>query len=103
MQEEDLFLLIFTDITIAMDRQDRLYLTDRLGISGQMASGIAHELNNPLASIVGVVGIVNGRGSAGQCQRRCQIINSEGLRAAGVVKNMLSFASIHTPTNSRCK
>jgi signal transduction histidine kinase len=98
MQEEDLFLLIFTDITIAMDRQDRLYLTDRLASVGQMASGIAHELNNPLASIVGLSELLTEEDLPDSVREDVKIINSEGLRAAGVVKNMLSFASIHTPT-----
>lgn len=98
MQEEELFLLIFTDITIAMDRQDRLYLTDRLASVGQMASGIAHELNNPLASIVGLSELLTEEELPDSVREDVKIINSEGLRAAGVVKNMLSFARTHTPT-----
>jgi PAS domain S-box-containing protein len=98
MQEEDLFLLIFTDITITMDRQDRLYLTDRLASVGQMASGIAHELNNPLASIVGLSELLTEEELPESVREDVKIINSEGLRAAGVVKNMLSFARTHTPT-----
>jgi PAS domain S-box-containing protein len=97
MQEEALFLLIFTDITIAMDRQDRLYLTDRLASVGQMASGIAHELNNPLASIVGLSELLTEEELPDSVREDVKIINSEGLRAASVVKNMLSFARTHTP------
>ena len=96
MQEEELFLMIFTDITIAMDRQDRLYLTDRLASVGQMASGIAHELNNPLASIVGLSELLTEEELPDSVREDVKIINSEGLRAAGVVKNMLSFARTHT-------
>jgi C4-dicarboxylate-specific signal transduction histidine kinase len=32
--------------------QEGLYLTDRLASSGEMAAGIAHELNNPLTGVV---------------------------------------------------
>jgi PAS domain S-box-containing protein len=96
MKEEELFLIIFTDITIAMDRQDRLYLTDRLASVGEMASGIAHELNNPLSSIVGLSELLIEETLPDSIREDVVTINSEALRAAGVVKNMLSFARKHT-------
>lgn len=98
MQEEELFLIIITDITLTMDRQDRLYLTDRLASVGQMASGIAHELNNPLTSIVGLSELLTEENLPNDIRQDVRIINSEGLRAAAVVKNMLSFARKHTFT-----
>jgi hypothetical protein len=98
MQEEELFLIIITDITLTMDRQDRLYLTDRLASVGQMASGIAHELNNPLTSIVGLSQLLTEEELPENIKEDVKIINSEGLRAAGVVKNMLSFARKHSST-----
>lgn len=95
MQEEELFLIIITDITLTMDRQDRLYLTDRLASVGQMASGIAHELNNPLTSIVGLSELLTEEDLPEDIKQDVKIINCEGLRAAAVVKNMLSFARKH--------
>ena len=95
MQEEALFVIIITDITLTMDRQDRLYLTDRLASVGQMASGIAHELNNPLTSIVGLSELLTDEDLPDDIRQDVKIINSEGLRAAAVVKNMLSFARKH--------
>jgi PAS domain S-box-containing protein len=96
MKEEALFLIIFTDITTEMDRQDRLYLTDRLASVGEMASGIAHELNNPLSSIVGLSELLSEEELPDGIKEDVETINSEALRAAGVVKNMLSFARKHT-------
>ena len=98
MKEETLFLIIFTDITIQMDRQDRLYLTDRLASVGEMASGIAHELNNPLSSIVGLSGLLTEEDLSDSIREDVNTINNEARRAASVVKNMLSFARKHTPT-----
>ena len=53
MQKE--VLVLIRDITEQSERQERLYLTDRLASVGEMASGIAHELNNPLTACSGVV------------------------------------------------
>jgi len=93
-----LFLIIFTDITLQMDRQDRLYLTDRLASVGEMASGIAHELNNPLSSIVGLSELLTEEELSANIREDVTTINNEARRAASVVKNMLSFARKHTPT-----
>ena len=46
------FLLIGRDITKEREEQEKLYLNDRLASIGEMAAGIAHELNNPLTGIV---------------------------------------------------
>jgi PAS domain S-box-containing protein len=96
MKEEALFLIIFTDITTEIDRQDRLYLTDRLASVGEMASGIAHELNNPLSSIVGLSELISEENLPESIREDVVTINNEALRAAGVVKNMLSFARKHS-------
>jgi PAS domain S-box-containing protein len=96
MNEDALFLIIFTDITTEMDRQDRLYLTDRLASVGEMASGIAHELNNPLFSIVGLSELLTEEADVPDSIRDDVVtINAEARRAAAVVKNMLSFARKH--------
>ena len=95
MQGEELFLIIFTDITLELDRQDKLYLTDRLASVGEMASGIAHELNNPLSSILGLSELLADEGLPDSIKEDVTTINGEAKRAAVVVKNMLSFARKH--------
>lgn len=98
MREEALFLIIVTDITSEKIRQDQIYLTDRLASVGEMASGIAHELNNPLTSIVGLSELLSEEELPGNIIEDVTIINSEAKRAACIVKNMLSFARKHSPT-----
>ena len=44
---------ISRDITDDKEKETRLIMSERLAALGQMASGIAHEINNPLASIAG--------------------------------------------------
>src|SRR4030042_5919178 len=48
-----LVLGIARDITERKKMQDSLIITDRLAALGNMAGGFAHELNNPLTSVIG--------------------------------------------------
>ncbi len=89
--------LIFThDITEEREKQERLYLTDRLASVGEMASGVAHELNNPLTSIIGLSSLLTQQGASGEMQEDLVAINSEAQRCAAIVKNLLTFARKHT-------
>jgi len=76
--------------------QERLYLTDRLASLGEMAAGIAHELNNPLTGVVALSQLLLEAGVPPEIKDDLDSIRSEGQRAASVVKNLLSFARSHT-------
>ena len=47
------FLLLIDDITEGADREDRMIANSRLVSVGEMAAGVAHELNNPLTAVLG--------------------------------------------------
>jgi PAS domain S-box-containing protein len=90
-------LVIFTDITADRVKQDRLYLTDRLASVGEMASGIAHEINNPLTSIIGLSQLLKEEEFPGDAGEDIASIYKESQRAAKIVKNLLAFARRHEP------
>jgi signal transduction histidine kinase len=92
LKEEELYILYLTDITDERNSQESLYLTDRLASIGEMASGIAHELNNPLTSIIGLSEIVMRDEVPESVKEDMGLIKSESHRAAGIVRNLLSFA-----------
>jgi PAS domain S-box-containing protein len=96
LNEEKLFFIILTDITEEQARQERLHLTHRLASVGEMASGIAHELNNPLTGIIGLSELLVNEDVPDEIKEDLTAINSEAKRAAVVVKNMLSFARKHS-------
>jgi PAS domain S-box-containing protein len=95
--QQDEIMIIMNDVTEIRNRQENLYLTDRLASIGEMASGIAHEINNPLTGIIGLSSLLNEREIPADVAEDLAAINSEAQRCAAIVKNLLSFARKHTP------
>jgi signal transduction histidine kinase len=96
MEEEEI-LVILTDVTETRERQGKLYLTDRLASVGEMAAGIAHELNNPLTSITMLSQMLVKENMPTEDKEDLKTIQAEAKRAAAIVKNLLTFARKHTP------
>jgi signal transduction histidine kinase len=77
--------------------EEQLIITDRLASIGELASGIAHELNNPLTSVIGFSQLLLGRDIPDDIREDVKVIYSEAQRAAEVMKNLLIFARRHAP------
>jgi PAS domain S-box-containing protein len=85
------------DITERKRMQQQLMIADRLASVGELASGIAHELNNPLTSVIGFSQLLLRSDVADNIKRDVELVYSEAQRAAEVVRNLLAFARKHTP------
>ncbi len=83
---------IARDITERRMMQQQLILADRLASVGQLASGIAHELNNPLTSVIGFSELLLRKGLPEDVTEYLVMINKEATRTAGVVNGLLTFA-----------
>ena len=59
---------------------------------GQTVSGVAHELNNPLATILTWSERLSSRSLDDVAKRGIQTILSESERAAKIVRNLLTFS-----------
>jgi PAS domain S-box-containing protein len=88
---------ITKDITERKQMEQQLIITGRLASIGELASGIAHELNNPLTSVIGFSQLLLDKDIADDVKRDVEIICSEAQRSAEVVKNLLAFARKHAP------
>ncbi|HEX6810400.1 MAG TPA: PAS domain S-box protein [Planctomycetota bacterium] len=78
-------LAIGLDVT----RRRQLEESQRLEAVGELAAGVAHEINNPLNTIVNCAQLVLDGDPA---RDNCQIIMEEGVRISGIVKDLLQFA-----------
>ncbi|HYL99583.1 MAG TPA: ATP-binding protein, partial [Blastocatellia bacterium] len=91
-------VLAFRDISDKKLLQQELIHSEKLAALGQLISGVAHELNNPLTSVIGFTDLLLGSTECGEgLKERLQIIRSEGDRARKIVRNLLSFARSHHP------
>ncbi len=85
-------LITFADISGEREEEEKLYLTDRLASIGEMAAGLAHELNNPLTGILTLSQLLVSSDIPKAQKEDIECIYSEAKRAAGIVKNVLLFA-----------
>jgi PAS domain S-box-containing protein len=88
---------IARDITEQKRSEERLRETSRLVAVGELAAGVAHEINNPLASVSGFAELMMMRDLPPDIARDVSRIHSEAKRAATIVHNLLSFARHHEP------
>ena len=77
--------------------EEQLLIADRLASIGELASGLAHELNNPLTSVIGFSQLLMAKDLPEEISEDIKIIYSEAKRAADVMKNLLIFARKHAP------
>ena len=90
-------LISFTDITEQKRQRERLMVTDRLASLGELAAGTAHELNNPLTSIIGFSQLLMEKESPDDIREDLKLINNEAQRAVKVTRDLLTFARKHAP------
>ncbi|MFH1381712.1 MAG: PAS domain S-box protein [Chloroflexota bacterium] len=83
------------DITERKKMEEQLAVTDRLASIGELASGVAHELNNPLTSVIGFSELLLAKDLPADIKEDLDIINREAQRTAQVVRNLLTFARKH--------
>lgn len=95
-------VLVLDDQTERRRLQDQLVQSDKLSAIGQLIAGVAHELNNPLTSVVGFADFLAEAPDVPPGLREpLSVIHQEATRASTLVKNLLRFARRHEPARRR--
>jgi two-component system NtrC family sensor kinase len=71
--------------------KDRLSKSERLAVIGRLASGVAHEINNPLESILIYVDLLLEKVSSEE-KKDLKVIKESAIRCKEIVKQLLNFA-----------
>ncbi|OPX20420.1 MAG: hypothetical protein BZ151_04245 [Desulfobacca sp. 4484_104] len=86
-------LIIAHDITSSKKMEEQLYHTEKLASLGQLAAGVAHEINNPLAIILGFTDMLLEKAEADSQELRIlKTIERQGNNCKKIVENLMTFA-----------
>ena len=89
------------DITERKQTEERLMETARLVSVGELAAGVAHEINNPLTTVSGFSELLVNIDLPEPASGYAQLVHDKAQRTTKVVQNLLSFARRHVPEKRR--
>jgi PAS domain S-box-containing protein len=88
------------DVTTEKKLEQQIIQSERLAAMGQMIGGFAHELNNPLTSILGMAELLQEGGISEGARKQLVVLHQQARRAAEIVQNLQYFARPPAPGRS---
>src|ERR671912_1679610 len=94
------FVGVERDITEELKLRDQLVHSERLSAVGEVIAGVAHEINNPLQTIIGCVELMIEEERTAGHRRDLELVRQEASRAGQIVRNLLAFVRRSSPERS---
>jgi PAS domain S-box-containing protein len=89
------------DITLERKLEEQVVQSERLAAMGAMIGGVAHELNNPLTTILGNSDLLLETETNETSRKRLALLQQDARKAAEIVKNLTYFSRPPAPGKSR--
>ena len=80
------------DVTEQVQVEQQLTQREKFTAMGQMLTGAAHELNNPLTAILGVSELIRERATDDSTRRHADLVLAQARRAAVIVQDLLAYS-----------
>jgi signal transduction histidine kinase/HAMP domain-containing protein len=94
-------IVVIEDSSERLAYEERAIQAERLASIGMLSAGIAHEINNPLSSILANVGNAINETDDPEAAASLRVVESETLRIARIVRQLLDFSAPRGPEESR--
>ena len=95
---------VLFDITAEKRLQQQVIQASKLSSIGTFVAGVAHELNNPLTSVILYADtlVLDSEGLSEDMVKGLNIVKKQSIRASNIVKNLLKFSRKFEPGKSHC-
>jgi two-component system NtrC family sensor kinase len=89
---EDALVVVFKDVTDEREVARRLFQAEKMSAVGQLAGGVAHEINNPLGGILAFAQLMSREERGEEDAENLRLIQDAAMRAKRIVESLLRFS-----------
>jgi two-component system NtrC family sensor kinase len=90
----DAVVVVYKDVTQEREVTRRLFQAEKMSALGQLAGGVAHEINNPLGGILAFAQIMAQDPRTAEDQESLRLISDAAMRAKRIVESLLRFSRV---------
>ncbi|HET6439477.1 MAG TPA: ATP-binding protein [Anaeromyxobacter sp.] len=85
-------VVVFKDVTDEREVTRRLFHAEKMSAVGQLAGGVAHEINNPLGGILAFAQLMSREDRSAEDMENLRLIQDAANRAKRIVESLLRFS-----------
>ncbi len=91
-EDEGALVVVFKDVTDEREVSRRLFQAEKMSAVGQLAGGVAHEINNPLGGILAFAQLMSQEDRSADDRENLRLIQDAAMRAKRIVESLLRFS-----------